>query len=329
MRIEPPTTSEIDTRFQLSNQTIAWDIGIAVLMIAGLTSVGLALSTRSIILDVIGILGLCGSLLVFWGSFIEPRLITVNKKTIQLKDLHNATIAVVGDVHVGPFKRAGYVRRIVKRVNKLHPDLILLAGDFLFDSYADTAHLKPLSDLHAPLGVYAVLGNHDTGHMMNRTKDAFIPYRMIDRSNDVIATLEKCGIIMPRNKHVIMKHHDQSFALVCADHRLMKEYDIESVMKNVPDNLPTILLTHIPDVILDEPSMNADLIVCGHTHGGQIRLPFIGALHPIPDELGRAYDQGIFTLKNGTLLAITHGIGETMARARLFCPPEILILQAI
>jgi predicted MPP superfamily phosphohydrolase len=133
--------------------------------------------------------------------------------------------------------------------------------------------------------------------------------------------------MIPRNKHVIINHHNQSFILACADHRLMKEYDIDGVMKNIPSNLPTILLTHIPDVILDEPSTKADLIICGHTHGGQIRLPFIGPLHPIPDELGKAYDQGIFTLKNGSLLAITHGIGETMARARLFCPPEIMVLH--
>jgi uncharacterized protein len=329
MKIAPQTSSTIDTRFRLVHQPIAWDIAIVVLMCAGLSAAGLALITQSIVIDVLGFFGFFGFLMVFWGSFMEPRLITVNKKSIQIKGLNDLTIAVIGDPHVGPYKRAGYVRRIVDRVHVLKPDLILLAGDFVYDHDADITHLEPLKNLQAPLGVFAVLGNHDTGHMLDRTGNQFIPYRTPDRSSDVIALFKKLHIPLLHHDVLPLEHRGQRFTLVGSDHRWMDTYDIDGLMKRVDETLPTILLTHIPDVIEDAASLKADLIVCGHTHGGQIRLPFIGALHPIPDELGRSYDQGIFTLKNGTQLAITHGIGETMARARLFCPPEILVLEVI
>ncbi len=304
-----------------------WDIAIVALMIIGSGAAILALNTQSIIADVIGFVGFIGFLLVFWGSFIEPRLITVNKKSIQIKGLQDLTIAVIADFHVGPYKRAGYVRRIVDRVNALKPDLILLPGDFIYDRDSDASHVHPLKDLRAPLGVFAVLGNHDTGHMLDRTSDHFIPYRTPDRNADVCATLTQLNVRVLHRDLISLHHQGQQFTLAGSDHRWMDTYDIDQLMNDANETLPLILLTHIPDVIEDEASLKAQLIVCGHTHGGQIRLPFIGSLYPIPDELGRAYDQGIFTLKNGTQLAITHGIGETMARARLFCPPEIMVLH--
>jgi predicted MPP superfamily phosphohydrolase len=103
--------------------------------------------------------------------------------------------------------------------------------------------------------------------------------------------------------------------------------DLSTTLKEVKDTHPLILLSHNPDVILRDEHKRAALIISGHTHGGQFRLPLIGAIAPIPNELGRRYDRGIFTLDNGVILAITQGMGETMARARIFCPPEILMLK--
>lgn len=280
-----------------------------------------------IALGIFGLLGCIGLLLTFWGSFIEPKLIAVNTKSIHSKALPELTIAVIADFHVGPYKGTKYVERIVRKANALQPDLILLPGDFIFDCHASLSHLEPLKNLCARLGVFAVLGNHDTGNMLLRTKKKFVSYRTPDRSKEIIATLERLGITVLRNTNKMMTIGDRAFAIAGSDHCWMESCDPVKTFSNIPADVPVILLAHIPDAIMDGQSTRASLIVSGHTHGGQVRLPWIGSVYPIPDQLGRAYDQGLFRLQNGTILAITHGIGETMARARLFCPPEILLLK--
>lgn len=321
----------------LVHESVFWDTAIALLLIGGvacgliahafiLTHPSSALFLQ-IIIGAIGAFGIIGSFLVFWGSFIEPKRIKLNKKSIHIDGLPALKIAVVGDFHVGPYKGRAYLRRIVEEVNALQPDLILLPGDFIFNHQSSTKGIEPLKDLTAKLGTFAVLGNHDTGHMLDRKYGAFIPYRMPDRSDDVIGVLERLGIRVLQNEHVILKKGTVSFAIAGSDHCWMDSCDLSATFKDIPKDIPVILLSHIPDVILDKKSSRASLIVSGHTHGGQIRLPFIGNLYPIPDRLGDDFDEGLFHVHKSTTLAITHGIGETMARARLFCPPEILLLE--
>lgn len=326
----------VDHETRLSHNPHFWDALIVFLMIIGGATAFLSWNwllmhpthplLDRLIVGILGILGLLGTLLVFWGSFIEPKCIKVNKKSIQIKGLPDMTIAVIADMHVGPFKGKAYLQKVVEKINALSPDLIVIPGDFIYDHKADIRDLSPLQHLHAPLGVFAVLGNHDTGHMLLRTKKTFISYRTPDRSQDVVRTLKKLGIILLRNEHHILSINNTQFALAGTDHCWMKSYKSAEVYKKIPKKMPVILLTHIPDAILDANNARASLMISGHTHGGQIRLPFVGSIYPIPDQLGRAYDQGLFTLNSGATLAITHGIGETMARARLCCMPEILLL---
>lgn len=321
----------------LVHTTALWDAAIALLLIGGLGCGLLAhayiLTHPSaplfllIIIGALGALGVVGSFLVFWGSFIEPRRIIVNTKNVHIKGLPDLKIAVVGDFHVGPYKGRSYLRKVVEHVNALRPDLILLPGDFIFNHRSSTKGLEPLKHLQSRLGTFAVLGNHDTGHMLDRKHGQFIPYQMPDRSNDVIRVLHRLWIKVLRNEHIILQKGPTSFALAGNDHCWMDSCNLSKTFKHIPADMPTILLSHIPDVILDKKSARASLIISGHTHGGQIRLPFIGNLYPIPDRLGNAFDEGLFTVHKSTTLAITHGVGETMARARLFCAPEILVLH--
>ncbi len=304
---------------RLTHHPLFWDMLIALMMLASLAVFVYG--------GMIGWLGLIAFAVLIYGSFIEPRMITVNKKSIQIKGLHNLTIAVIADQHVGPFKGEAYMRRVVKKTNTLKPDLILLPGDFIYDHVSDIHALNPLKDLRAPLGIFAVLGNHDTGHMLDRGRGAFMPYRTPDSSTDVITLLKSMNIPVLRNEHRILRHAGQTFALAGTDHTLMESCDLEQSLQGIPEKIPVILLSHIPDIILNDAFKRASLIISGHTHGGQIRLPFIGALYPIPDLLGNKFDQGLFDLGEDRILAITHGVGETLARARLFCPPEILAIH--
>lgn len=266
--------------------------------------------------------------LTIYGSFIEPRLIRLNKKIIHISALPKIRIAVVADIHVGPYKRTGYVQRIVKKVMSLHADIIVLPGDFIFDHHSDVSYLKPLKELNAPLGVYAILGNHDAGlHLTGGLLKEGTPYRTQDRTDDVVEILKSAGITMLRNTSVTHEIDGVRFSLAGVDDIWMESSDARSTLEAIHGKTPVILLAHNPDIILQEEHALADLIISGHTHGGQVRMPFVGPVFGLPDKIGKAFDQGIFTLKNGTVLAITHGIGETMGRMRLFCPPEILMLQ--
>lgn len=322
---------------RLTHSWVFWDAAIALVLLTGVAGCVVSflwIATHTIswliaqaIVGLFGTLSAIGALLVIRGSFIEPQTITVNTKNVHIKGLPALKIAIIGDPHVGPYKGKMYLRRVVKKVNALKPDVIVLPGDFIYDSTADISKLSPFKDLHATHGVFAVLGNHDTGHMLERVHGKFLPYRMPDRTADIVSALQQMNIVTLRNAHTMINVRGKTIALAGSDHYWMKEYDLRKTFKDIPDAVPVILLSHIPDVILDERSARASLILSGHTHGGQIRLPFIGPLYPIPDDLGRTFDQGLFRLKNGNILAITHGIGETMARARLFCPPEILLLR--
>ena len=105
------------------------------------------------------------------------------------------------------------------------------------------------------------------------------------------------------------------------------EDNIGAALDGIADDLPIILLSHNPSVINQNDSLQADLIVSGHTHGGQIRLPGIGPLGGVPTDIDQKYDQGTFAINNHTTLAITRGLGESSPRARLFAWPEILLLE--
>lgn len=265
-----------------------------------------------------------GCALTIYGSFIEPLLLIIHRKKIQIQNAPALRIAIASDFHVGAYNGKEFIERIAKRINSLKPDMIFLLGDFIESEESSIEELAPLKMLTAPHGVFAITGNHDAGHYMTWDR---IPYTTIDRTEDIRALLTSMKITFLRNKHVILKIGKQEIAIAGTDDSFMESCDLDATLKNIPESTPIILLSHNPDIINDPHHERCDLIVSGHTHGGQLRLPFIGALGPIPTRIARKFDQGLFQLTEKTKLFITHGLGETWARARLFCPPEIVLLD--
>lgn len=303
---------------------IVWDLTIAALLI------GPPLGAAWLFTALPGPLGwipggllILGSVIVAYGSFIEPQLLTLNKKIIQIKELPPLTFAIAGDFHVGPYKKAEDVRRVVKTINKQQPDLVLLSGDFLFDHLSEITLLEPLKDLHARYGVWACIGNHDSGDHATIQGERYVTE---DRSDEVSAFLRERGINVVRDEWVECSTENGALAIAGTDGPWANTMDLEKTFSGLPEDMPVILLAHNPDVVLNPLHNRAALIISGHTHGGQIRLPVIGALH-IPAETGKKYDQGIFTLSEKTTLAVTKGCGETMARSRLLCVPEVLLVE--
>ncbi|MFH1315148.1 MAG: metallophosphoesterase [Candidatus Uhrbacteria bacterium] len=252
-------------------------------------------------------------IIIFYGSIVEPRIISVNEYEVSLSENaeSNLRVAVISDLHLGPYKKAGWVSQVVARTNKLQPDMVWLVGDYIFDRAEQAEMLTAISQLEAPLGVYAITGNHDY-------YDQNVEY--------VVARLEEQGVKMLRNTSSVIRVGDNGFVLAGVDD-LWYGGNLSQTLQDLDSEDPVVLLAHNPDAVLSEVVLEkADLVVSGHTHGGQIRLPWLGAISDIPDLLGRDYDQGLFDYQ-GINLLISSGVSETGPRARLFNPPEILLLN--
>ncbi len=267
---------------------------------------------------VFGILSFLILLTVLYGAVVEPRMIVVTERTVPFPYSKPLTIAVVSDFHVGPYKGTPFLQRVVKRINDLHPDLVFLAGDFLFDGSSSPSDLAPFKDLLPSIGTYAVLGNYDTSNAVGNTEQAAL-----------VDTLNGMNVHVLRDASITARTSGGPLGIAGVRDVRTEGADPGKAFGQIPAGTPTILIAHNPDIILDWRSLQAKLIISGHTHGGQVRLPFYGPIPPLPTRLGRKYDQGTFTLTGGTVLAITRGVGETASRVRLFAPPEILLLRTV
>ena len=262
-------------------------------------------------------------IVVQWGSFIEPQLIQTKKTAVDLKltPRHETIkIALVSDFHVGRYKKNLFVEKAVNKIIDQKPDLVLIAGDFIMGKETNAQYLYPLKNLAEKYPVFAVTGNHE----FNIGKPNDPHYN--DRSGLLRKLFNDWNIFILDNATKKITTEQGSLNITGLPDIWTGQVDFNAAELNLDPRLPKILLVHNPDIILDEHAENYDLVLAAHTHAGQIRLPFIGSLPPLPTKLGRAFDQGLFQLKNN-FLYITGGLGETGPRARLLNPPEITIIN--
>lgn len=303
--------------------TLVFLFGVGTFVLIKITPGQKIKSIEKVILILLGL----AWLLVWYGSIIEPRLLTVTHRTIEIKPNTGATkIALVADLHVGIFNKTKDVKRVVAAVNKENPDVVVLLGDFIagvMEGYEpDLAYLEPLRDLKAERK-YAVLGNHDYSGSGLRG----IPNPA--QGDKIAQYLRQLGIDLLINTSRVMFPKKTSAIIAGVDDTWANRANLARALQTTgtETNRARVLITHNPDIILEPLISKFDLVLASHTHGGQIRLPFLGPLPPLPTHLGRHYDQGYFET-HGTGLFITRGIGATGPRARLFALPEIVILEA-
>lgn len=322
--------------FLLSPSIFVWDLAI-LLLIAGSANMTffcvrfLRRNTRAsrlarFIATIFGILSSITCVTVMYGSFIEPKTLVVDTYDVPFPLHHALKVVVLSDLHVGPYTNATDINHVVQKVNDLFPDLILLAGDYIADEgmhAREMEALAPLKNMRATVGVFAIIGNHDRG------VHDWLPGATTkeDNAEYLRSYFRTLGIMVLTNESTTINLGTEKIVLAGIDDIMSRKADLDAAMRTIPTGTPTILVSHSPDVILDTLSTKANLIVTGHTHGGQIRLPFLGPVPPLPTRLGRKYDQGIFAVDNDTTLAITRGIGESGPRARLFAWPEIMQLR--
>ena len=256
--------------------------------------------------------------MAFWAFLIEPGRLVVRQQTIQIDnwphELDGLRIAVLSDIHADDwFIDDKKLRQIVERTNQLQPELIVILGDYMSSNGRVTRRVEPehfgaiLKDLHAPLGVYSVLGNHDSwysGVLVRRG-------------------LEKNGIQVLENEVVHFDARGTTLWLVGLADLWTRRQNIADTVAMVPEGKPMIALTHNPDIFPNLPQ-RVPLLLAGHTHGGQVRLPLIGSVVE-SSEYGDRYVLG-HVVENNHHLFVTTGIGTSIIPVRFGVPPEIVLL---
>jgi predicted MPP superfamily phosphohydrolase len=245
-------------------------------------------------------------------------------------DLPDLTIAVLSDLHVcRPWTPLGRVERIVAAVNGLGADLILLPGDFLMDRNLPgiPVHAGPIIDrlkpLTAPLGVAAVLGNHDWW-------DCRLSRRTDFARNSVAEALEGSAIVHLANRAMEIRHGEGSFWLVGIDSQVARRHlhqpgfhDPHAAFAKVPAGAAAILMAHEPDYFA-EADHRAFLQISGHTHGGQANL--LGWRPMTPSAFGSRYAWG--HVRDGERhLVVSGGVGYSGVPLRILQPPEIVVVR--
>jgi predicted MPP superfamily phosphohydrolase len=254
-----------------------------------------------------------GAALMTYAWYIEPRRIVVDRITVPVQglapELDGFTLVQLSDMHCGPSDRwRDHLERAVAIANSLNPHLICLTGDFTDDTGIVHECATILAALHARHGVIAVLGNHDF-------------YGVPRRSRMLEAALRDVGITVLRNE-VFEVAARSPLHVVGLDDAYSGHDKLALVLERLPRcRHPRVMLSHYPDVVERLAPGTIDLVLSGHVHGGQIRIPLLVSLVR-QHHVHSSYSHGLYDV-DGTLLYVNRGLGSSFPQARFFSPPEV------
>lgn len=276
-----------------------------------------------------GILCLLGLSIVFW-TWLETRLRQINRHSIKISKPLPRPLKIL---HLSDIHFAGPDRGLTSFFDRLAQetyDLIVMSGD-IFDCEKGILRAKEnLSKLKSKFGIHAVLGNHD--YFDYRFWDIFKPgirgrgYPKIAQPvEQFMECLKRVGVKVFRNEHLEIPFENTTLALHGLDDPTTGQADIEKAMRGYDPEHINILLTHTIDAFFYIGENEIDLSFSGHSHGGQIRFPWFGALITHTD-FGPKYSQGIHPLK-GAVCSVSRGVSASrFFSLRLLCPPEAIVL---
>lgn len=296
--------------------------------------------TRRTFFKGLGALALGGAGLAGYAFGVEPHYrLSVTRYALTPRNWpvgFPLKLAIVADVHANErFMTVQRIEEIVAVTNGLGADAILLLGDYESGRYWYTGRLQPgdwanaLARLQAPLGVHAVLGNHDwwDDPQAQRTRKGPVPARL---------ALEKVGIPVYENDSVRLVKDGNPFWLAglgdqiafitdIVDGRMIFQGvdDLDGTLAKITDDAPVILMAHEPDIFPSVPERVA-LTVSGHTHGGQVRL--LGWSPIVPSAFGNRYAYG-HVAEEGRDLVVSGGLGCSILPVRFGVPPEIVVVE--
>lgn len=248
---------------------------------------------------------------VAYSTQIEPNRLEVETFNLSPRGLpasfDGLRIVQISDFHLGAWMNRKRLMAVCDEVQRLRPDVIVITGDILHKIQQKTVYdlTDTLGKLHAPEGIYAILGNHD------HWTDAAL----------VTRTLEGLGIHVLSNRHVCIERAGERLYLAGVDDIYERRQDLDAALDGIPPGALTLLLAHesdYADIVAADGRVAVQL--SGHSHGGQVRLPFFGAIVTPP--LGHKYDMGFYEVGD-LLLYVNRGVGMAPYPLRLNCPPEI------
>ncbi len=256
-------------------------------------------------------------LLASYPVFIERYIVLTNVYRIPVSNLPRAfsglRIVHLTDLHYGLLVPLAMIENVVHRANKLKPDIIICTGDYVHEknSAKQINEVWPvLSQLAAPMGVYSVLGNHD--HWADTDRSAY--------------WLKRTGQDL-RRKTVQIERGGQRLWLAGAGDLWEDKQNPDELLRGIPDSECRIVLAHNPDTADMNYFQRIDLMISGHTHGGQVDIPFIGT--PVLPVRNKNYNYGLKRSPKGTRVFISKGIGWTNYPVRFNCYPEIAVLELV
>ncbi|MDD3302570.1 MAG: metallophosphoesterase [Candidatus Gracilibacteria bacterium] len=247
------------------------------------------------------------TLFFIYSRFIEPNIVLI--KNEQIKIGFNANVVVLSDLHLGVYKDKFFLQKVVDKINTLQGiDFVLIPGDFAYVTTKNNDFVdlfSPFKNLKVP--VFATLGNHDLSH----------PGPEIEK--DLIIALEKYNVKLIENKSIKFNNIN----ILGLGDNFAGTDDINLITKYKKDqNL--IVLTHNPDTVMNYKKADIpDITIAGHSHGGQIRIPFIYK-YVIPCK--GEFDEGFYDY-NQNKIFVSSGLGEVGLPMRLFIPPTIYFIK--
>lgn len=260
---------------------------------------------------------------LLYSRFISTRGLTIREyKVVNEKitdNFHGLKIIHMSDIHYGTTVNKKELTNIVNKINELHPDIVVLTGDLLDETTEqhenyETELIETLSKIETTIGKYAINGNHDYEFKNFNT--------IIEQSGFINLNDNYDKIYSNGNNFILISgistsmHGDKTL-----DEKLESTTSfINSLSEEENNNIYKILLVHEPDVIDNIDNIDFDLILAGHSHNGQVRLPFIGAI--ITPELSKKYYDEHYTI-DGTELYISGGIGTSKIKFRFLNKPSI------
>ena len=252
-------------------------------------------------------------LLAICYMFIEPYWLQIKKIDITDEDIpeafHDIKIVFLADIHHGPFYSIERVRKLVNTVNSLKPHMIFLGGDYV---YRDAKYIKPvfeeLKNLYAPDGKFGVMGNHDHWQDKNLT----------------LQSMKEAGITDLDNNSMWIYKNGEKIKIGGVGDVMTDTQDINPTVQDVKEKDFVILLSHSPDYAEELNNYKIDMMLSGHTHGGQVT--FFGLWTPfIPSKYGDKYRTAIINTEY-TKVIVSNGIGTVIKPVRFCARPQILVI---
>ncbi len=236
------------------------------------------------------------------------------------------TITVIADLHAGgPNMGLERIKQVIDAGNALGSDLVVVLGDFFATHPFVTEHVPhdawagELARLRAPLGVHCILGNHDWWYGIDTVREALATVRLPVMENDAV-------LLGPKDRRFWLAGLGDQVAFRLGPGEFRGVDDLPGTLNQVTTDDPVVLLVHEPDIFTQVPE-RVSLTIAGHTHGGQIRLPFVPPVWT-PSAYGARFAYG-HIVERGRHMIVSGGLGCSKVPLRLGVPPEIVRIELV